>query len=59
MIYELLSRGFAHEVTIGKCVFMTKVSPRQAWKHFGVGRLKNRPQNATDYRFLGICKSSG
>jgi hypothetical protein len=41
MIYEILSRGFAREVTTGKCVFMTKVAPRRVWKHFGVGCLKN------------------
>ena len=40
MIYELLSRGFAHEVTIGKCVFMTKVAPQTSVKAFWDGLLE-------------------
>jgi hypothetical protein len=59
MSYEILSRGFACEVTPGKCVFMTKVAPRQAWKYFRMGCLKNRYQNATDHGKFGISKSSG
>lgn len=41
MIYEILSRGFACEITMKKCISTTNVAPKQAWKHFGVGYLKN------------------